>query len=37
MTVRWSPIVSNGALAVRVNFITGLDANRSYSIRLAYQ
>ncbi len=37
MTVRWSPIVSNGALSVRVNFITGLDANRSYSIRLAYQ
>lgn len=36
MTVRWSPIVTQG-LCVRVNFITGLDANSSYSIRLAYQ
>lgn len=36
MMVRWSPIVTQG-LAVRVNFITGLASNTSYSLRLAYQ
>ncbi len=38
MTIRWSPVIgNNGQPCVRVNFITGLNSDSSYSIRLAYQ
>ncbi len=38
ITVKWAPIVANGnQLAVRVNFITGLASNTTYSVRLGYR
>lgn len=37
ITVKWQPVTTNGSQrAVRVNFITGLNANTSYVIRLVY-
>ncbi len=36
ITVKWQPIVAQG-LSVRVQYITGLTANTSYTVRLAYQ
>lgn len=33
---RWSIVTSNGRLSVSVDFITGLAADTSYSIRLRY-
>lgn len=38
VTVKWEPIVGNqNQLCVRVNLITGLALNSTYSIRLGYR
>lgn len=38
MTVKWEPIVGNkSSLQVRVNLLTGLANNSTYSVRLGYR
>ncbi len=38
VTVKWVPItITASQLGVRINYITGLSSNTTYSIRLAYQ
>ncbi len=39
ITVKWAPIVSNGAISVSVNFITGLSSaeDNTYVVRLGYR